>query len=169
MRMNVQITDEALGLFAPLQPCSECKRPLSVSFENNYRHWEGCSIGEREKQEKTTMSGQKSDPNVVELHELSKKFVSLSSYGDLLRLASTMETLEESDLGGHIDVWSYLEAKGFDPSFVQNVAKAYWEKSCDIVTALPYRYIVTDGGLKAERRLMAHLLRQVYGAIIEAM
>ena len=46
--MILRITDEARSLFAPLQPCPECGRPLPVSIEDDYRHWEGCSVGERE-------------------------------------------------------------------------------------------------------------------------
>ena len=48
MCMRLRITNEALSLFADLRPCPECGRPLPVPFEDNYQHWEGCSVGERE-------------------------------------------------------------------------------------------------------------------------
>jgi hypothetical protein len=100
------------------------------------------------------------DENVAELLRLS----SSAEYGDMLRLASTIESLKDSDLEGHADVWSYLtylKTKDFTPAFVQTIAKAYWQKACAIVSALPYRYFVTEGGLKSERRLMGYLLRRV--------
>lgn len=59
--VRVRITDEALSLFAPLAPCSVCRRPLPVPFKDDYRHWEGCSVGEREKRQQsedsTTIAG----------------------------------------------------------------------------------------------------------------
>ncbi len=48
-RISLRIRQEASSLFAPLEPCPECKRPLPVPFEDNYQHWDGCSTGEREK------------------------------------------------------------------------------------------------------------------------
>jgi len=48
MKMTLHISEEAMDLFAPLEPCPECKRPLPVPFEDNYQHWDGCSIGMRE-------------------------------------------------------------------------------------------------------------------------
>lgn len=46
--LKVVLTREAMSLFAPLGPCPECGRPLPEPFEDNYQHWEGCSVGERE-------------------------------------------------------------------------------------------------------------------------
>lgn len=48
--MHLHITTEAMEeLFEPLAPCPECQRPLPVPFEDNYQHWDGCSVGELEK------------------------------------------------------------------------------------------------------------------------
>ena len=38
-----------MGLFRPLRPCPECGRPLPVPFNDDYQHWDGCSVGEKEK------------------------------------------------------------------------------------------------------------------------
>ena len=37
-----------MDLFAPVEPCPECKRPLPVPFEDNYQHWDGCQAGIQE-------------------------------------------------------------------------------------------------------------------------
>jgi hypothetical protein len=49
MRFNVLVTQEAMSLFATPRPCPECGRPLPEPFEDNYQHWEGCSVGEGER------------------------------------------------------------------------------------------------------------------------
>lgn len=47
LMLQVRVSPEALSLFAPLAPCPECRRPLPVPFNDDYRHWAGCSIAER--------------------------------------------------------------------------------------------------------------------------
>jgi hypothetical protein len=49
VRLNILVTQEAMSLFAPLRPCPECRRPLPEPFDGSYQHWEGCSVGERER------------------------------------------------------------------------------------------------------------------------
>lgn len=46
--LRVRVSTEAMSLFAPLAPCPECQRPLPVPFNDDYQHWVGCSIAERE-------------------------------------------------------------------------------------------------------------------------
>lgn len=48
LTLQVRVSPEALSLFAPLASCPECRRPLPVPFNDDYRHWAGCSIAERE-------------------------------------------------------------------------------------------------------------------------
>lgn len=66
MKVTLKICDEALSLFAPLEPCSECRRPLPVPFEDNYEHWEGCSVGEAEAKERRVPA-----PRVVVVGEVN--------------------------------------------------------------------------------------------------
>jgi len=49
VRLNIFVSPEAMDLFAPLRPCPECGRPLPEPFDGSYRHWEGCSVGEKER------------------------------------------------------------------------------------------------------------------------
>ncbi len=82
-------------------------------------------------------------------------------YGSMLRLASALEMLGDSDLGDYEDLWSYLQVRGFDRSFVDDVAKLYWRTACKIVSEVPYRHVIMREGVKSERRLTVHLLREV--------
>ena len=52
------------------------------------------------------------DSNVVELRQISDPI----EFGDMLRLATEMELLKDSDVG-ELSLWAYLEAKNFQPSF----------------------------------------------------
>jgi len=98
---------------------------------------------------------QPSDPNVLELHSLS----SAADYGTMLRLASTMELTR--DFEGFSDLWDYLKSKGFEPLFVEKIAKPYWRVACRVVERTPYRHIITEKACLSERRLMGHFLRLV--------
>ena len=97
------------------------------------------------------------DPNVMELHRLSNP----AEYGNMLRLASTIEFLRDSDLDGSSDLWSYLRSKDFKPEIVESVAKPYWQKACHVVEQIPYRHVVTSRGCRSQYRLMAYFLREV--------
>jgi len=117
------------------------------------------------------------------LHERSKKVVesgstvdelklssSGSEWGTMLRLASEVELLKDSDLvsHGHTDLWSYLEKIGFEPTFVEKVAKVYWRAACHIISQIPYHVVVTEAGCASQRRLMVRLLREVCSAMSSA-
>jgi hypothetical protein len=60
-----------------------------------------------------------------------------------------------------LSLWAYLEAKNFQPSFIEKIAKQYWQKACCIVKDTPYGHVISRGGVDSERRLMTYLLRQV--------
>jgi hypothetical protein len=107
------------------------------------------------------IEGQSLDLNVKRLRRSS----SPQDYGTMLRLASEMRSLRDKDLSTHPDLWSCLVARGFDPGFVDSVAKPYWKRACWIVDGIPYSHIILDDGCRAVRRLMAHLLRSVCGLI----
>lgn len=96
------------------------------------------------------------DPNVLEL----VKSCDGSEWGTLLRLAAEFESLDDAKLRGYPDLWEYLRSRGFSADFVEKVAKVYWFKACVLVEAMPYRHVVTTS-MTSERRLAAHLLREV--------
>ena len=103
---------------------------------------------------------QSPDSNVVEL----KSKTDGRHDGTMLRLALLLEMLGDSDLdlgGDYDDLWSYLQSNGFDQPFVEEVAKPYWRTACRIVSAVPYSHVIMREGIKSERRLAAHLLREV--------
>lgn len=50
VKISITISPEAMAeLFAPLAPCPECQRPLPDPFNDDYQHWDGCSVGALEK------------------------------------------------------------------------------------------------------------------------
>jgi hypothetical protein len=107
------------------------------------------------------IEGRPTDLNVDRLRRSS----SPQDYGTMLRLASEMILLTDSDVSAHPDPWTCLGAGGFDPGFVDTVAKPYWKRACWIIDGIPYSDIILDDSCRAARRLMAHLLRSVYGLI----
>ena len=100
---------------------------------------------------------QSSDHNVDELRRLSNP----AELGDMLRLATEIELVRDSDVEPHKNLWAYLRSKGFEPFFVERVARAYWNKACDVIEQIPYRGVVTGPGSTSHRQLAAHLLREV--------
>lgn len=99
------------------------------------------------------------DLNVNELRRSS----SPTEYGTMLRLATEMELLEDSDLEKieGSDLWTYLQTKGFEPTFIEKIAKTYWRRACHVVDQIPYRDVVTEPGCTPQRRLMIYFLREV--------
>ena len=106
---------------------------------------------------KKVIDGRPTDLNVERLRRSS----SPQDYGTMLRLASEMILLTDEDLSAHPDLWSCLRDRGFDPGFVDTVAKTYWKRACWIVDGIPYSNVILDDRCRAARRLMAHLLRSV--------
>lgn len=70
VKVTMRVCDEALSLFAPLEPCQECGRPFPVPFEGDYQHWDGCSVGEAEEM-RGDGAAEKASPSVVVVGEVN--------------------------------------------------------------------------------------------------
>lgn len=96
------------------------------------------------------------DPNVDHLLTLSRP----EEWGTMLRLAATMELVTTHQVQEHGTLWAYLRSLGFDPKFVEEVARPYWRRACEVVQKTPYYIEVVDHD-RAPRRLMAYFLGEV--------